>query len=161
MKLRNLIYICIAIILVIACVTLIYTNMNNNPIIAENNSKINNTNNISNINNSNNNSTIETNSDNNNSNNNNNNNNNKNNKNIKKDIKSPIPKKSKLTYNEAYKIAKEGSEGANYDTSKTYINYAGYEYIDGELYWYFVVYSKKNGKHINSFLINDNTGNWQ
>jgi hypothetical protein len=159
LKRKNLIYIFIGTILLIACIGLIYINLDTefNPI--ENSSKVNNTNDTNNTNNINN---IENSAD-----------NQTNTIYPDKSSKNPnnherrnkpnnIPKKSRLSYSEALSIAKEGSKDSNaYIESETYIKYKGYVYFQGALYWHFEVYSKKDNKHVNGFHINDATGNWQ
>ncbi|MDR3063578.1 MAG: hypothetical protein LBU40_05525 [Methanobrevibacter sp.] len=154
MKLRNLIYICIATILIIACVSLIYTNLDNGQDTVKNSSKVNNTNSINNsdINkteNNTNNSTNEINPV----------------KNIKgsnnfekKNQPKNLPKNSKLSYSKAYSIANsyQGADGDN--KNMTYVKYKGYEYDKGRLYWNFGAYFKKNNEWLGTFRISDATG---
>ncbi|KZX14042.1 hypothetical protein [Methanobrevibacter curvatus] len=155
MKLRNLIYICIATILIIACVSLIYTNLDNEQNTVENSSKINNTNSInnSNINETENNSNHSTNEI-------------TPVKNIKgsnnfekKNQPKNLPKNSRLSYSKAYSIAnsyKGGVDGDDYNM--TYMKYKGYEYDKGRLYWNFGVYFKKNNEWLGTFRVSDATG---
>ncbi|WP_067090514.1 hypothetical protein [Methanobrevibacter curvatus] len=158
MKLRNLIYICIATILIIACVSLIYTNLDNGSDIAENNSKVNNTSsvNIRNINETENNSNNSTNE-------------------IspinirgsnnfeKKNQPKNIPKNSKLTYLQALKIASKFAQKSKFTEDqnvKVYIRYNTYYYLGSSnvLFWDFSVYSKKNNECLAAFLVNDASG---
>ena len=56
----------------------------------------------------------------------------------KKLVKSKYPKNSKLTYNQALKIAKIGQK-----KSIETLNYRGYYYIEGDLFWSFKLSNKK------------------
>lgn len=167
MKLKNLLYICIGAILIIACVGLVYINLDNVSDDAENSSKDNNTSSVNNSNisveNKSNNSTNEISS-------------------VKntKDSKTPvgknepknIPKKSRLSYSEALNIAKKASkdtiasyssepEYVSYIKAGTYLKYEGYYYSGGDLVWNFKLYSKKNNKLLDVFGIHDPTGYYQ
>ena len=158
LKLKNLIYICVGAILIMACIGIIYSSLDNMSNIVENSSKVNDTsNNSSDINCTENNTNNFTNQigtvkD------------NKNSSTIGKNNESSnIPKKSKLSYSEAFDIAKNASKDshASYSKIKSYIKYEGYDFNSGELYWEFKLYSEKDNKLLDTFRIQDSTGYWQ
>jgi len=153
LKLKNLIYICIGAVLIIACVGLIYSSLDNGSGIVENSSKINNT---SSVNSSGVNGTE------------NNTNNSTNeispvinikssNSSEKKDRPKNTPKNSKLSYSEVSSIAKSYT-AVDGTSDGFYLKYNGYIYDKGELYWKFNIYSKKNNEFLGGIRISDATG---
>ncbi|KZX14729.1 hypothetical protein [Methanobrevibacter curvatus] len=162
MKLKKIIYICIVILIIIISVGLIYNNSALEDDNTKNNTKIaNTTNSTSNITNNNtNNNTNTANISTNNINPNNDRDNVKHN-----NLPNNMPKKSRLSYTEAFKLATKIAKNV-YEDSNVYVKYNGYRYnsrvhiepTNNHLYWSFKVYNSTNNKWLNGFLLEDATG---
>lgn len=153
MKLKNLIFICIGAVLLIACVGLIYNSLYNESDIGENNSKANNISSVNNsdINGTENNTTTTTNE-------------------IasvgnvetldsleKKNQPKNVPKNSKLSYSEVSKIANSYKPADGGSNDGFYTKYNGYTYEDKDLYWKFNIFSKDN-RFLGEIRVSDATG---
>jgi ABC-type transport system involved in multi-copper enzyme maturation permease subunit len=166
---KTLIYASIVIVLIIICfgVINIYSNNTSNLENASNlvnNSDLVNSSNISNNNSNKNNLSSSTNIEANDHNSKSSTKNFKNSNNPKKDNHPKnIPKNSKLTYLQAFKIASKFAQKSKFTEDpnvKVYIKYNTYYHFGSskDLFWDFSVYSKKNNECLAAFMVNDASG---